>query len=70
MDEDIKVVLRYRDGRTERVDLAPIDQSRQVFTVTREGGRPTEIPYSELKAVFFPHKDGKLEQPSGSGRLR
>lgn len=67
MNSDDKVVLRYRDGRTERVALAPIDQSRQTFTVTREGGQPTEVPYSELKAVFFPHKEGAVvEQSAGS----
>lgn len=62
-----KAVLRYRDGRTERVDLAPIDHAREVFTVTRENGATSEIPYSELKAVFFPHKDGvPPEQVTGS----
>ncbi len=67
MDGDSKAVLRYRDGRTERVELAPIDQSRQVFIVTRESGEQTEIPYSELKAVFFPRQENvPLEQPSGS----
>lgn len=67
MDPTTKVVLRYRDGRTERVDLAPIDHSREVFTVTREDGTTGEIPYTDLKAVFFPHKDGApLEQAAGS----
>ncbi|HEY3056684.1 MAG TPA: hypothetical protein VGK31_12210 [Thermoanaerobaculia bacterium] len=67
MDGDNKAVLRYRDGRTERVELAPIDQSRQIFTVTREGGEQSEIPYSELKAVFFPRQEGvPLEVASGS----
>jgi hypothetical protein len=62
-----KAVLRYRDGRTERVAMAPIDPSRQVFTVTRDDGRNAEVPYSELKAVFFPHKDGAVvESPEGS----
>lgn len=62
-----KVVLRYRDGRTERVSLAPMDLSRQWFTVTRENGETAEIPYSELKAVFFPQvAPEEVEQPSGS----
>lgn len=65
--EDNKVVLRYRDGRTERVSLAPIDPGRQVFTVTRESGT-AEVPYTELKAVFFPRSapENQLEQASGS----
>ncbi|HEX9162800.1 MAG TPA: hypothetical protein VF980_13930 [Thermoanaerobaculia bacterium] len=62
-----KAVLRYRDGRTERVELGPIQMDRQVFAVTREDGRHAEVPYSELKGVFFPHQDdATLEQPAGS----
>jgi len=64
MISDSKAVLRYRDGRTERVDLGPIDHSRQVFTVTREDGTTGEIPYTELKAVFFPHKEGVPPEPA------
>ena len=64
MNSDWKAVLRYRDGRTERVDLAPIDHSRQVFTVTHEDGTTGEIPYTELKAVFFPHKEGVPPEPA------
>ena len=58
MTSDSKAVLRYRDGRTERVDLAPIDHAREVFTVTHEDGTTAEIPYKQLKAIFFPHNDG------------
>ncbi len=63
-----KAVLRYRDGRTERVDLAPIDPDREVFWVTRESGVSGEVPYAELKAVFFPHTspDATLQPASGS----
>lgn len=67
MNSDSKAVLRYRDGRTERVDLAPIDQSREVFSVTRDDGTTGEIPYTQLKAVFFPKKEGvPPEQAAGS----
>lgn len=65
MDSD-KAVLRYRDGRTERVQLAPIDQTRQIFNVTREDGSTAEIPYTDLKGVFFPKKDG-AEQEAADG---
>ena len=62
-----KAVLRYRDGRTERVDLAPIEHDRQVFSVTRDDGSTGEVPYTDLKAVFFPHRDGAPpEQVAGS----
>lgn len=63
-----KVVLRYRDGRTERASLAPIDHARESFSVTREDGQTAEVPYSTVKAVFFPrlNPDEPLETPSGS----
>jgi hypothetical protein len=54
MTDDHKVVLRYRDGRTERVGLEPIDVDRQTFQVRRENGEAAEIAFAELKAVFFP----------------
>ena len=57
---DEKVVLRYRDGRTERATLDPIDPSREVLTVHRDEGGTEEVPFSELKAVFFPQaRDGE-----------
>ncbi len=52
MDE--QVVLRFRDGRTERAILDPIDPSREVVVVRRDDGNTDEVPFSELKAVFFP----------------
>ncbi|MEO8379975.1 MAG: hypothetical protein ABI779_09970 [Acidobacteriota bacterium] len=47
-------MLRYRDGRTERVGLDPIDPSRELLVTHPEGGAPVEVPFTELKAVFFP----------------
>ena len=62
---DDKVVLRYRDGRTERATLEPIDPSREVIAVQRDDG-PAEIPFSELKAIFFPQSSsGALEPATG-----
>jgi hypothetical protein len=62
---DDKVVLRYRDGRTERVTLDPIDASREVLTVHRDGDAG-EVPFSDLKAVFFPRIEQEgLEEASG-----
>jgi hypothetical protein len=68
MTTTTKAVLRYRDGRTERVDLSPIDPDRQVFSVVRDSGTAGEVPYAELKAVFFPRSspDVALEPASGS----
>jgi hypothetical protein len=63
-----KVVLRYRDGHTEKASLAPIDVDRASFSITREDGSATEIPFSQLKAVFFPRQnpDEPVEEPNGS----
>ncbi|HET7434169.1 MAG TPA: hypothetical protein VFN10_05585 [Thermoanaerobaculia bacterium] len=61
------VVLRYRDGRTERAALAPLDPSREVLLATYEDGAQREVSFSELKAVFFPQTqaDELLEPAAG-----
>ena len=61
------VILRYRDGRTERAALDPIDATREMLTVRREDGETAEVPFSALKAVFFPRvaPDDALEPASG-----
>jgi len=66
MDE--KVVLRYRDGRTERTLLDPIDPMREVLTTHQEDGQTVDVPFSALKAVFFPRtvaEDADLETANG-----
>jgi hypothetical protein len=65
MDE--KVVLRYRDGHTERATLDPIDPARELVVVRRDEGGTDEVPFSELKAVFFPRltPDAVAEPASG-----
>lgn len=66
MDE--KVVLRFRDGRTERATLDPIDPNTEVLTAHQDDGQRIEIPFSALKAVFFPRAgvdDSELEPASG-----
>jgi len=64
---DDKVVLRYRDGRIDRATLDPIDPSREVFIVRHDDGAASEVPFSELKAVFFPRTvpDEELEPAEG-----
>jgi hypothetical protein len=67
MESANNAVLRYRDGRTERAELGPIDPDHQVFVVKRENGEVAQIPFSELKAVFFPQTNlGTIEQAMGS----
>src|SRR5215212_5540099 len=62
---DDRVVLRYRDGRTERAALDPIDPSREVLHIRRDEGGTEEVPFSALKAVFFPRAGGDEEPASG-----
>ena len=64
---DGKVVLRYRDGRTERAVLEPIDPAREMLTVRRDDGETAEVPFADLKAVFFPKapSDEALEPATG-----
>ena len=63
-----QVVLRYRDGRTERASLEPIDATHEIVRVRRDDGSETEVPFKLLKAVFFPRvtPDEHLEVPTGS----
>jgi hypothetical protein len=63
-----RVVLRYRDGRTDRVALDPIDPTREVLVTRHDDGEATtEVPFADLKAVFFPQTgpDQSLEPASG-----
>jgi hypothetical protein len=63
--DDSQVVLRYRDGRTERVTLIDTDLTAEVFRVTHENGNPAEVPFSQVKAVFFPNtKTGEAIEPA------
>ena len=61
------VVLRYRDGRTERVSLDAIKAEQRVAAVTRDGVKG-EVAFSELKAIFFPRivSDDELGTADGS----
>ncbi|HEY0140591.1 MAG TPA: hypothetical protein VGF48_06835 [Thermoanaerobaculia bacterium] len=65
--DDSKVILRYRDGRTERAALEPIDPARELLTVRRDDAGAEEVPFSLLKAVFFPRvvSEDALEPADG-----
>jgi hypothetical protein len=65
---DEKVVLRFRDGRTERATLDPIDASREVIVVQRDEG-PAEVAFSELKAIFFPQTNPDALEPAGGMQI-
>jgi hypothetical protein len=63
-----KVVLRYRDGRTERATIEPIDVTRSTVIVQQDDGPSSDIPFSDLKAIFFPRApvdDSELEPAAG-----
>jgi hypothetical protein len=47
-------VLRFRDGKTERVRIDEPDIDGQVLHISRESGEKADVPFSQLKAVFFP----------------
>ena len=64
--DQTNVVLRYRDGRTERIPLANIDAERQ-FVVAKSETARTEVPFSLLKGIFFPHRDPDETSPPASG---
>ena len=64
---DDKVVLRYRDGRTDRASLEPIDPTREVLQVPRDDGQIEEIPFSILKAVFVPRLPSDEPELPASG---
>lgn len=65
--DDTKVILRYRDGRTERAALEPIDSTHELLRVHRDDGSSDEVAFTLLKAVFFPRtvSEDQLEPASG-----
>lgn len=62
-----QVVLRYRDGHTERASLEPIDATREVLQVRREDGSEAEVPFSLLKAVFYPNAASEPKHVTANG---
>lgn len=60
----VPVVLRYQGGKTERCMSSPdIDDSQRMVRCWRENDSVEEVPFSELKAVFF-LRDPALEATS------
>lgn len=50
----VPVVLRYQGGKTERCMSSPdIDDSQRMVRCARENDSIEEVPFSDLKAVFF-----------------
>ena len=62
-----EAVLRYRNGQTERVRLEEADTEQEVLRVARESGETAQVPFDNLKAVFFPNRSEMHHYPeSGS----
>ena len=52
--KSVPVVLRFQGGRTERCMTSPdIDDSQRMVRCVGENETVSDIPFSELKAVFF-----------------
>jgi hypothetical protein len=62
------VVLRFRNGQTERATLSGIDEELQHAGIDRDGGTSADIPFDQLKAIFYPlFADAAFEEePAGS----
>jgi hypothetical protein len=54
-DKGMSVVLRFRNGRTERVSLVDINSGTEEVTGIGAGQQNETVPFKELKAVFFHH---------------
>jgi len=62
-----EAVLRYRDGKTERVRIEQTDIEHEMLSIVREDQQSADVPFSSLKAVFFPnHSDTHPYPESGS----
>lgn len=58
-------VLRFRDGRTERVHISAIDFEHHRVIAKSAEGASASVAFEELKAVFFPKSQGQVEPASG-----
>jgi len=62
-----QVVLRYRDGRTERATLVKADVEQQVVSVAHGDGASADVPVRALKAIFFPRTNPDVEPEPATG---
>lgn len=62
-------VLRYRDGKTERVKINETDTDREVLRVARDDGDIAEVPFTSLKAVFFPNRSDAHQYPEHASTI-
>ena len=66
----VPVVLHFRGGRTEHCQVAPdISTDGESIHVTKSDGNAEDIPFDQLKAIFFLRPAGEpmgLEDHPGS----
>jgi hypothetical protein len=63
------VVLRYRDGTTSRAMLVRADTDSEILHI-EENGNAAEVPFTRLKAVFFPQPEpDKQPEPADGSQL-
>jgi len=62
----MEAFIHYRDGRTERVRVEPIEVDDDNVTIHDDGGGSRTVPLTELKAVFFQSPGSAPEPPAGS----
>jgi hypothetical protein len=62
--QHVPVVLHFRDGRTERRSIvAQFDVEHETVRVLNDDQSTQEIPFADLKAVFFPRNTWPAEPP-------
>ena len=54
-DKGMSVVLRFRNGKTERVSLVDIDSASEQVTGIGADQQNATVSFKDLKAVFFHH---------------
>lgn len=64
-----EAVLRYRNGKTERVRIEEADTEQEILRVARESGQTDLVPFNQLKAVFFPNRSELHTYPESGSQL-
>ncbi len=63
----VPVILRFRDGSTQRFLASPeINVENQTVRVRQDDDSLTEIPFADLKAIFYLRGEGVPEEMPGS----
>lgn len=69
--DQVPVILRFRDGRTDHRSMAPrFDLENETVHLLQGDKSVEQIPFSDLKAVFFPRNTSTTDfnepEPQGS----